>query len=108
MSELHDYVIVDSAPLLGLADSVIISTKVEGLIYTVYAGEINRDGLREGVKRLRRVHAPILGAILNQVELGSKEYGYYGDYYYQYGPSESERPRAAPQAPSMGQNKQAS
>ncbi|MEA3292342.1 MAG: polysaccharide biosynthesis tyrosine autokinase, partial [Pseudomonadota bacterium] len=61
MSGLYDHVLLDSAPLLGLADSVIISTKVDGVIYTVLAGEINRDGLREGVKRLRRVHAPVLG-----------------------------------------------
>lgn len=98
MSEFYDHILLDSAPLLGLADSVIISTKVDGVIYTVLSGEINRDGLREGVKRLRRVHAPLLGAILNQVELSSKEYGYYGDYYYSYksSPAEEEQPYEAP------------
>ncbi len=82
----YDHVVIDSAPLLGLADSVIISTKVDGLVYTVHAGEISRDGLREGIKRLRRVNAPILGAILSQADLSSGEYGAYADSsFYKYG-----------------------
>ena len=40
------------------------------------------DALRESVKRLRRAHAPLLGAVLNQVDMNSKEYGLYGQYYY--------------------------
>jgi succinoglycan biosynthesis transport protein ExoP len=82
--ELYDHIIIDSAPLLGLADAVVLSTKVDGLIYSVHSGMVNKDNLREGIKRLRRVRAPLLGAILNYVDMDSKEYGYYGQYYYSY------------------------
>ena len=34
----YDHVIIDSAPLLGLADAVIASTKVDGVICVVLAG----------------------------------------------------------------------
>jgi len=83
-AEIYDHIIIDSAPLLGLADTVVLSTKVDGLIYAVHSGMVNKDNLREGVKRLRRVRAPLLGAILNYVDMSSKEYGYYGQYYYSY------------------------
>ncbi len=82
--EGYDHVVIDSAPLLGLADSVVLSTKVDGIVYAVNSGLVNKDNLREGVKRLRRVHAPLLGAILNNVDMSSEEYGYYGEYYYSY------------------------
>lgn len=85
LGDQYDLIVIDSAPLLGLADSVIISTKVDGVIYAVHAGEVNKDGLREGVKRLRRVQAPIVGAILNQADLSEGEYGYYGSEYFDYG-----------------------
>ena len=83
-SDQYDHIIIDSAPLLGLADAVVLSTKVDGVIYSVHSGMVNKDNLREGVKRLRRVRAPLLGAILNYVDMSSKEYGYYGQYYYSY------------------------
>ena len=83
-SDFYDHIIIDSAPLLGLADAVVLATRVDGVIYTVHSGAVNKDHLREGVKRLRSVRAPLLGAVMNFVDMNSKEYGYYGEYYYGY------------------------
>jgi len=83
-SEFYDHIIIDSAPLLGLADAVVLATRVDGVVYVVHSGMVNKDHLREGVKRLRSVNAPVLGAVLNFVDMNSKEYGYYGEYYYGY------------------------
>ncbi len=90
-ADIYDHIIIDSAPLLGLADAVVLSTKVDGLIYTVHSGVVSKDNLREGIKRLRRVRAPLLGAVLNHVDMNSKEYGYYGQYYYSYEDSAEEK-----------------
>ena len=80
----YDYVIVDCAPVLGLADSVVMTTKVDGMIFVAKAGEVNKDALRQTIKRLRMVRAPIIGGILNGVDVNSDEYTNYGQYYYQY------------------------
>ncbi|MEE8428536.1 MAG: polysaccharide biosynthesis tyrosine autokinase, partial [Gammaproteobacteria bacterium] len=84
MSDMFDYVILDSAPILGLADSVITSTKVKGTLLTVNASTTSKHAVREAVKRLRNVQAPLLGAVLNMVDMSSNEYGYYCNYYYSY------------------------
>ena len=76
----YDHVILDSAPIMGLADAVILATKVNGVVYTVRAGEVNRDALIEGIKRLRGVNAPLLGCVLNEVELERSYYGYPGSH----------------------------
>ena len=79
-----DHVILDCAPILGLADSVVMTTKVTGVVFVSKFGEVNKDVLKQAVKRLKMVRAPILGGILNGVDLKSDEYVNYGQYYYQY------------------------
>lgn len=88
-----DFVLVDSAPVLGLADAIVLSTKVEGVVLVAAVGRVNRGGLREAVKRLRAVDAPLVGSVLNLVEAHSGEYAYYTHYYYNYGAARGARAR---------------
>ena len=83
-TEQYDHVILDSAPVLGIADSVVMTTKVDGVIFVSKYGEANKENLKQTVKRLRMVRAPILGGILNGIDQQSDEYDNYGRYYYQY------------------------
>ncbi len=85
-----DHVIIDCPPILGLADSLIISTKVDGLLFVVQSKKVSRDALQETMKRLRMVRAPVIGAILNNVELNSYGYGLYKEYYYKYSVDKNE------------------
>ncbi len=85
LGEGYDQIIIDGPPVLGLADSLILGTKVEGVLLVVCAGRVSRDAVRESVKRLRTVRTPLIGAVLNMVDTKSREYGYYySRYYYQY------------------------
>lgn len=87
MSRRYDYVIVDSSPVMGLADPIVLATKVKGVLLVSAAGVVSRGALREAVKRLRAVDAPLVGSVLNMVEPHSSEYSYYNRYYYNYGSS---------------------
>jgi capsular exopolysaccharide synthesis family protein len=88
LSHRFDYVIVDSSPVMGLADPIVLSTKVKGVLMISAAGKVSRGGLREAVKRLRAVDAPLVGSVLNLVMPHSREYSYYSRYYYNYGDAE--------------------
>ncbi|MFB1488253.1 MULTISPECIES: GumC family protein [unclassified Thiocapsa] len=88
MSRRYDYVILDSSPVMGLADPIVLATKVNGVLLVSAAGAVSRGALREAVKRLRAVDAPLVGSVLNMVEPHSSEYSYYNRYYYNYGSSE--------------------
>ena len=79
-----DHVIVDAPPVLGLADALILSRQTEGVVFVVRAGETGKDNFRACMKRLAQVQAPVLGVVLNGVDLGSPEYAYYSSYYYNY------------------------
>ncbi|KAA3623393.1 MAG: hypothetical protein DWQ08_11655 [Proteobacteria bacterium] len=82
MAEEFDHIIVEAPPILGLADSLVLSAHVDGVVLMVASGVTSKDAVRDAVKRLRGVHAPLLGTVLNMVDTRSHEYGYYNRYYY--------------------------
>jgi polysaccharide biosynthesis transport protein len=82
-AERFDQVIVDSPPVLGLADALIIGNLCEGTLLTIAMGSTSRSYVQGAVKRLRGARVPLLGTILTKLEAGAGGYGYYRSYYYQ-------------------------
>jgi capsular exopolysaccharide synthesis family protein len=76
-----DRVLLDSPPVGAVADAVVLATQVAGVVMVLKAGVTNRDVAKRTVRALNDVKAPILGAVLNDVNL---ERSRYGDYYYGY------------------------
>ena len=83
LREKFDYVIVDSAPLLASADSMVLATLVDGVVLVARAGETSRDMVAAGFRQVRRVRANVIGLVLNQVRQGDQP-GYHSYYYYNY------------------------
>ncbi len=79
-----DQVILDSPPLLGLADALIIGNLCEGTLLTVEMGATPRGYAQGALKRLRGARVQVLGAILTKLEARAGAYGYYRSYYYYY------------------------
>lgn len=81
-AEKFDQVILDSPPLLGLADALIIGNLCEGTLLTVEVGHTPRAYAQGAVKRLRAARVPLLGAVLTKMDSRSGADGYYRSYYY--------------------------
>lgn len=81
VSDRFDFVLIDGPPCLGVADSMLLSAKVDGTLLVVKAGSTEKHVVAETVNRLRMVNAPLIGSILNYVDLDQPEYGHYGRYY---------------------------
>lgn len=62
-----DVVIIDSPPMLAVADAVELATHVDGVILVLDAGQTGRAIARKSVAALRFTGARILGAVLNRV-----------------------------------------
>lgn len=90
LGERFDRVILDTPPVGAVADAVVLSTQVDGVVVVLKAGQTNRDLAKRTVRALRDVKANIYGAVLNDVNLESSKYGdyYYGYSYRYYGDSE--------------------
>ncbi|NKB65053.1 MAG: polysaccharide biosynthesis tyrosine autokinase [Gammaproteobacteria bacterium] len=82
LSERFDHIIIESPPILGIPDALVWSSYVNGVILLVASGTTSKDAVKDAVKRLRIVNAPLAGTVLNMVDTKSQEYGYYNQYYY--------------------------
>jgi capsular exopolysaccharide synthesis family protein len=79
LSAKYDYVIIDSAPVLGMSDSLILSVLVESVILVVKSGSTPSEALTQTYKLLNNVNAKILGVVVNGVGQKTK-YGYSSNY----------------------------
>lgn len=86
-----DLVVVDGPPVLGLADALELASAAEGVLFVVESGSMHFGGVRASLKRLRDVHAPLLGVVLNKFNAQQAGYGtnYAYAYTYRYGATES-------------------
>ncbi|WP_374525845.1 GumC family protein [Sphingopyxis sp.] len=86
----YDHVLIDSAPLLGLADAPLIARRVEGVLFTIEANSTKSRVIATALMRLKMVGAKLFGAIVTKVGVKNNAYGYgYGyGYGYSYGSTE--------------------
>ncbi|HWR21163.1 MAG TPA: polysaccharide biosynthesis tyrosine autokinase, partial [Verrucomicrobiae bacterium] len=84
LSQRFDYIIVDSPPIFGVADALILSTVVKGVILVVQGGRTPREMVQRAFKNLIELNAPVLGAVLNNVDIRGNGYPYYYHYHYSH------------------------
>jgi polysaccharide biosynthesis transport protein len=78
----YDHIIVDSAPLLGLSDSKLLTKLVDATVLVVRWQSTFSELVRDALDELRMVQAPLLGAVITQVDLERQaRYGYGGAPY---------------------------
>lgn len=80
-TEVYDYVFLDMPPVLAVTDAALMSSQVDGTVLVLGSGDIGPDEGKQAKELLEKVHANILGVILNKVPQHHKS-GYYYYYYY--------------------------
>ncbi len=77
----YQLIILDSPPLIAVADSIILSTEVDGVFLIIRSGTTSRDTALRALRLLEKNRKKVMGAILNAVDF-KKTYGDYKSYYY--------------------------
>lgn len=72
----YGFVILDSSPLLTLADSRILAALVDGVLLVVKSGATPREQVIQSQSSIRSAGANLIGVALNNVSLHTN--GYYG------------------------------
>ena len=80
LCEQYDIVIFDGAPIGGLADSVILSSRVDETLIVVKEGATSKNDLITAKESLEKVGADIAGLVFNMVNRRAARY--YNSYYY--------------------------
>lgn len=76
MGQHYDYVIVDSAPILPVSDSMSIAAAADGVLVVVDSGRTTTTNVAATLERLERVSAQFLGFVLNSAPIQGAEYSY--------------------------------
>jgi capsular exopolysaccharide synthesis family protein len=86
----YDFIILDSAPLLPVADTFALASKSDMVLFIVRIGSTRRRSLVRMLQMLDRAKAPVGGLIINDVSRSLDEYAYYyGDYGYYHSDKKS-------------------
>jgi len=80
LSSRFDSIIFDSAPVMSVTDSQILSKVSDGTIIVARSGQTTHETARKGLKILKDIDSHILGMVINAVDTKKGRC----DYYYGY------------------------
>jgi len=76
----YSFIILDSSPMLALADSRILAPLVNGVLLVVKSGTTPREQLIHAQSGIRSVGGNMIGVVLNNVDNRTNGYYNYGQY----------------------------
>lgn len=89
LQENYKFVIIDCAPVMAVSDALVLSQKVDGVLFVIKHESTPSQLVESAISRLRRVSAKIIGVSLNRLKTNKARYGRYykyeGNYYGHYG-----------------------
>jgi capsular exopolysaccharide synthesis family protein len=79
-----DFIVIDSPPVIAVSDATVLSTICDGVVLVFHGQKTTRPSAQRAVERLDRVGAPMLGVILNGIDIRHPDYVEYRSYYPSY------------------------
>jgi succinoglycan biosynthesis transport protein ExoP len=87
LQKTYDRIIIDCPPVLPVSDTVLMSRFADTVVMVVQAESTTSQKARLSLRKLKRADAPVVGAVLNQLDADKaakySDYGY-GGYYESY------------------------
>jgi capsular exopolysaccharide synthesis family protein len=87
-----DWILIDSPPVLPLADTSIWAKVADGILLVARPGKTEKHHLQEGVEALD--HSKLLGALINSSANVARS-----NYHYRYGPQSEQSNNNIPETP---------
>jgi capsular exopolysaccharide synthesis family protein len=96
----YEHIILDSSPILAVADTLSLAPQVDATFILVRAGVTRKRALVRVREQLRRASARVLGTVINDVDLRMEnyytyskryDYGYKSNYGAGYGVTDDEK-----------------
>jgi capsular exopolysaccharide synthesis family protein len=84
LGEHFDSVVIDSPPVMAVADAAIAASSATGIVFVIGAEMTSRQAAKTAIQQLEHGQPCFLGAVLNRVELERNAYYYSGYYRREY------------------------
>jgi len=80
-----DFILIDTPPVTAATDALLFSPMVDGTLLVIKSGNTDRRIIQNAVDQFKAVNQPIIGFVLNQVDMKKEGYyKYYEKYYSSY------------------------
>ena len=96
-----DYVVIDSPPIIPFSDPRSLALLADGVILVSRYGSTTRRAITRGAEILNQMQAPLLGVVLNDMDLTSADYHYF-NYGYSWRRAKDESAYAERAVPPTG------
>ena len=83
----YDWVLVDTPPILAMADAAVVCPTVEGVVMVIAGETATKPQVERAIEQVKAIGSKVLGVVLNKVNLQKNAYYYsqhYGEYYRSY------------------------
>ncbi|MCR5088451.1 MAG: CpsD/CapB family tyrosine-protein kinase [Oscillospiraceae bacterium] len=84
-AEVFDYIILDLPPVNIVADALVISKWLDGLVLVVRQNYITKRALNECMYQIEKLNAKLLGFVMTDAQVSESSYKKYGKYGKSYG-----------------------
>ncbi|MCK5055330.1 MAG: polysaccharide biosynthesis tyrosine autokinase [Candidatus Aminicenantes bacterium] len=84
LMERVDFIFIDTPPLIGIVDPILLGKHADGMILVTWAGKTHRHAVEKAIDELNKFNVRNLGVVLNKVDSRRSEYGDYNYSYYSY------------------------
>ena len=82
LREIADFVIIDTAPVLAVADALALAPRCDGVLLVVDASATTRTGIRVAREQIEKVGGEIVGGVYNNFDPSSAKTYYSSHRYY--------------------------
>ncbi|WP_099237340.1 GumC family protein [Synechococcus sp. BDU 130192] len=76
-----DFVVYDTPPVLGLADTSLLASHADGVILVVTLNKTTRSAVSQAIATFKQANIPILGLVANSQTKGTSSSSYSYSYY---------------------------
>ncbi|MGH8540227.1 MAG: GumC family protein [Stenotrophobium sp.] len=84
LASQYDRIVFDSAPCQAVSDTLLLVQSADAVLFVIKADDTMRNLVKNTVRQLRYAQAPVIGAVINAVDM-KRHSNRYGGAYYGYG-----------------------
>ena len=82
LRDRYDRIIVDTTPILGLVDPLSLQGSVDAVVLVVRSDSTTNRDMIAARELFKRSSVPVIGFVLNDIDMNSLENSYYYESYY--------------------------
>ena len=80
-----DFIVIDTPPVMPATDAILLAPSTDGTIFVIKSGNTDRKIIQDVIDQFKAANQPIIGSVLNLVDMKKEGYyRYYSKYYSSY------------------------